>query len=45
MRFLSVPEPSHDELIGTGYIEIDESGHEIRLQKEPTAEGWAKQAG
>lgn len=45
MRFLPVPEPSRDELIGTGYIEIDEAGQEIRLRREPTAEEWAKQKG
>jgi hypothetical protein len=45
MRFLPVPEPGRDELIGAGYIERDESGHESRRQNEPTAEGWAKQAG
>ncbi|MBW2737395.1 MAG: DUF4011 domain-containing protein [Deltaproteobacteria bacterium] len=46
MRFLPVPEPTRDELIEVGYIEIDEeTGQEIRLRKDPTAEEWAKRLG
>jgi superfamily I DNA and/or RNA helicase len=46
MRFLPVPEPTRDELIKAGYIEIDEgTGQEIRLLKDPTAEEWAKYLG
>ncbi len=46
MRFLPVPEPSRDELIEAGYIEIDEeTGQEVRLLKDPTAEEWAKRLG
>ena len=46
MRFLPVPEPSRDELIEAGYIKIDEeSGLEVRLRENPTAEVWAKHKG
>ena len=46
MRFLPVPEPKRDELIAAGYIEIDkETGQEVRLLKDPTAEEWAKHLG
>lgn len=46
MRFLSVPEPTRDELIAAGYIEIDpETEEEIRLKKDPSAEEWAKHLG
>jgi hypothetical protein len=46
MRFLPVPEPSREELITAGYIEIDEeSGQEASLKKDPTAEEWAKHLG
>jgi very-short-patch-repair endonuclease/DNA polymerase III delta prime subunit len=43
MRFLPVPEPTRDQLIEEGYIKIDEdTGQEVRLLKDPTAEEWAK---
>jgi len=46
MRFLPVPEPTRDELVAAGYIEIDEAtGQEFRLLKDPTAEEWAKRLG
>jgi len=46
MRFLPVAEPTRDELVAAGYIEIDEAaGQEIRLLKDPTAEEWAKRLG
>lgn len=46
MRFLPIPEPTRDELIAAGYIEIDEATQqEVRLLKDPTAEEWAKYLG
>jgi very-short-patch-repair endonuclease len=43
MRFLAVPEPTRDELIEAAYIDIDEeTGQDVRLQKDPTALEWAK---
>jgi hypothetical protein len=46
MRFLPIPEPTRDELIEAGYIEIDdETQQEVRLLKDPTAEEWAKYLG
>ena len=46
MWFLPVPEPNRDELIEAGYIQIDEeTGQEVRLLKDPTAEEWAKRLG
>ena len=35
MRFLPVPEPTREELISKGYIEIDEeTGQEVRLRTD-----------
>jgi len=46
MSFLPVPEPTRDELIEAGYIQIDEeTGQEVRLKKDPTAVEWAKTLG
>ena len=46
MRFLPVPEPTREQLIEAGYIEIDkETGQEERLKKDPTAEEWARWLG
>ena len=46
MRFLPVPEPTREQLISAGYIEIDaETGQETRILKDPTAEEWAKRLG
>ncbi|MFV9646329.1 MAG: DUF4011 domain-containing protein, partial [Desulfobacterales bacterium] len=46
IRFLPVLEPTREELIAAGYIEInEETGHEVRLLKYPTAEEWAKRLG
>jgi len=46
MRFLPVPEPTRKELIEAGYIEIDEeTGQEVRVLKDPSAEEWAKHLG
>ena len=46
MRFLPVPEPTREELIAAGYIEIDpETGDERSLKKDPGAEEWARHLG
>ena len=46
MRFVPVPEPTREELIEAGYIEIElETGQEVRLLKDPSAEEWAKHLG
>ncbi len=46
MRFLPVPEPTRDELVQAEYIKIEaDSGLEIRLKKDPTAEEWANYLG
>ena len=46
MRFVPVPEPTREELIADGYIEIDPSTEqEVRLRKDPTAEEWATRKG
>lgn len=46
MRFLPVSEPTKQQLIEIGYIEIDkETGQEKRLKKDPTAEEWARWLG
>lgn len=46
IRFSPIPEPTRDELIEAGYIEIDqETGQENKLRKYPTAEEWAKYLG
>lgn len=46
LRFLAVPEPTREALIAAGYIAIDdETGQEVRLKKDPTAEEWAKHLG
>lgn len=46
MRFLPVPEPTREQLIAAGYIEIDvETGQEVRLLKDPTTQEWAKRLG
>lgn len=43
MRFLPVPEPTREELIKANYIGVDvDTGQEVRLLREPTAEEWAK---
>ena len=42
MRFLPVPEPTREELIKANYIGVDvDTGQEVRLLREPTAEEWA----
>jgi hypothetical protein len=46
IRFLPVLEPTREELIAAGYIEInEETGQEVQLLKYPTAENWAKRLG
>ena len=38
MRFLPVPEPTREQLISAGYIEIDaETRQETRILKDPTS--------
>ncbi len=42
LRFLPIPVPTREELIKHEYIEIDkESGEEIVLKDDPSAEEWA----
>lgn len=46
MRFLPVPEPTHEESIEAGFIEIKKvTREEVRVRKDPTAEEWAKRLG
>jgi len=46
MRFKAVPEPTEQELIAAGYLEIDEETQEVvRLRNDPSAEDWAKHLG
>ena len=43
MNFLPIPEPTREELIKANYIGIDvDTGQEVRLLRDPTAEEWAK---
>jgi hypothetical protein len=43
LQFLSIPEPTRDQLIDADLIKIDEAtGQEQRVKKDPTASGWAK---
>jgi hypothetical protein len=43
LEFLPIPEPSRDQLIEEGYIEVDDvTGQEQRINKDPTANEWAK---
>lgn len=46
MLFLPVPEPTHEESIEAGFIEIKKvTREEARVRKDPTAEEWAKRLG
>lgn len=46
MRFLPVPEPTREQLIKAGYIEVDQNnGQEVILKKDPGAEEWAQWLG
>ena len=46
MRFEPVPEPTRDQLIEAGYINIDEeTGQEVRILKDPSAKEWGKYLG
>jgi very-short-patch-repair endonuclease len=42
VRFIPVPEPTREELIEHGFIELDEQGREVKLKSEPDAREWAK---
>lgn len=43
LRFLPVPEPTREQLLEAGYIQINkETGQEVRIKKDPTAEEWAR---
>jgi very-short-patch-repair endonuclease len=46
MRFAAVSEPTENELIKAGYIDVDDTTGQLQLlKKDPTAEEWAKQLG
>ncbi|MEW8394241.1 MAG: DUF4011 domain-containing anti-phage protein Hhe [Candidatus Thiodiazotropha sp.] len=46
MRFTAIPEPTEEELISAGYLELDEESQQVvRLSDDPSAEEWAKQLG
>jgi len=46
MRFLAIPEPTEEELIEAGYLELDEESQQVvRLRKDPTADEWARYLG
>ena len=46
MRFAAIPEPTEDELISAGYLEIEEERQQVvRLRNGPSAEEWARQLG
>lgn len=45
MTFIPVPEPTEDELVSTGYIEIDEETNEVISVEDPSAQEWAKELG
>ncbi|WP_334018294.1 DUF4011 domain-containing anti-phage protein Hhe [Alteromonas sp. S015] len=40
--FIPVDEPTRDELIKNGYIQIKEDGQEVRIKQNPSAKEWAK---
>jgi very-short-patch-repair endonuclease len=40
--FLAIPEPTEEELLEHGYLEIDEEGETVELKAYPKAEQWAK---
>ena len=43
LEFLAIPEPTQEQLIEAGYLEVDEvTGQEKRIKKDPTAKEWAK---
>jgi very-short-patch-repair endonuclease len=46
LRFQAIPDPTREELIAAGYIEIDpETGLHNRVKKDPTAVDWARLLG
>ncbi len=46
MSFLPVPEPTLDELIAAGYLELDQDTRKVnRLRSDPTAREWAQHVG
>jgi len=46
LRFQAIPDPTREQLIQFGYIEIDpETGLDTRAKKDPTATEWARLLG
>jgi len=46
LRFQAIPDPTRDELIQFGYIEIDsETGLDTQVKKDPAATEWARLLG
>jgi very-short-patch-repair endonuclease len=46
LRFQAIPDPTREELIAVGYIEIDPAtGLDNRVRKDPTAAEWARLQG
>ena len=46
LRFEAIPEPTEDELIAAGYLELDEQTQQlVRLRNDPAAEQWARHLG
>lgn len=46
MRFTAIPEPTEEELIAAGYLEVDEESQQVvRLRNDPDAAQWAKHLG
>ncbi|QBG34799.1 DUF4011 domain-containing anti-phage protein Hhe [Litorilituus sediminis] len=43
--FIPIDEPLRDELIGQGYIVIDDNGQEVKIKADPSAKEWAKVKG
>ena len=46
LRFQTIPDPTREQLIREGYIQIDpETGLDVRAKKDPTAAEWARLLG
>jgi Protein of unknown function (DUF4011)/AAA domain len=46
LRFQAIPDPTREELIEAGYIEMDpQTGLDSRVRKDPTAAEWARRLG
>ncbi len=46
LRFQAIPDPTREQLIEAGYIEMDpETGLDSRVRKDPTAAEWARWLG